>query len=197
MRVLQWKLISKIMVVSLFCAHPVFAETMGGWSRENGPLENIQVLLLLLGFICFLAPVKKSNPGFRCILLTGAMLSLSFILRELDVEDLAVPQWVILIASGTCRNIIMGTGWLVLGAFIIKCLPELKKLVKQIVLSRIGVLLAASALLLMAGSPFDHKQIVIEHGRLYEEIFEIMGYVLVLVVAVTLNSAAYRARKSP
>lgn len=172
------------LLLAVFVGTACAADTVGFMDQENGPLENLQVLLLFLGFVFFMVPIRKAGRGIRCVLLAGALLCLSFIFRELDVEDLAVPQWVIAMGSGTGRNVIMAAGWAALGVLAIKSFSELKEKIKSILLSRTVVLLAIAALLLLSGEQFDHERIKVGSAQLWEEILETIGYFLMLVAAI-------------
>ena len=121
-------------------------------SAENGPLENVQVGLLFIAGVCFILPVFQASRGGLCFLLAGGLLCLSFILREVDVEDLAVPYWVIFCGSGTGRNILMALGWLALGILTIKSRRAVKELIKPIIQSRVTIFLVISGLLLVVRS---------------------------------------------
>ena len=162
---------------------PSFAGSADELSKENGLLENMQVALLLLSGLIFLVQSFRVERTFRVILWMGAWLSPSIILRELDVEKLAVPQWVISIGSGTGRNLIMGIGWIALGLLALKAFPELKGAFRKIIQSRMTAFMLASVLMLFLGSFFDHGYISSEKGKFWEESFEILGYCLLLPAA--------------
>lgn len=180
-------------IAVLFCilfALPAFADTVDVMGEENGPLENIQVIFLFLGSIFFLLHLKKSTAAVRCVLSGGALLCLSFILRELDVEDLAVPQWVIAVGSGTGRNLIMAVCWVTLGVFVIKSFSALKEMLKPLLRSRTFILLVIAGLFLLSGELFDHERIHVEHTQLIEEILETTGYCIVFIAAILSRSLA-------
>ena len=110
-------------------------------------------------------------------------MSLSMILRELDVEDLAVPHWVIAIGSGMGRNLIMGLGGIVLCLLAIKSYPELKGSFGTLARSRTARFLYASATILLLGSLFDHGTVSSEQSKLWEEGLELFAYLLLLPAA--------------
>lgn len=175
-----------LLLLSVWTVFPVasaFAGSADELARENGILENIQVVLLLLSGLIFLVQSFRVERTFRVILWMGTWLSPSIILRELDVEKLAVPQWIISIGSGTGRNLIMGVGWIVLGLLALKSFPELKGAFRKIARSRMAAFMLASVLMLFLGSFFDHGYISSDKGKLWEESFEILGYCLLLPAA--------------
>lgn len=171
-------------VAGMLFAQSIFADEAIRLDKENGPLENIQVMLLFLSAVAFLLPVAKAEKSFRCVLLGGAMLSFSFILRELDVEDLAVPQWIAAMGSGTGRDILLGCGWAYVGVLSIKAFSALKANLKAILFSRMTLLLFISGLILFSGSFFDHKDDKTPADQLAEELIEVVGYSVFLLGAI-------------
>lgn len=171
------------MALFIFLAIPVFAGNADMVAQENGILENTQVALLLLSGIIFTMKSFAVARHIRRILWMGAWFCLSCILRELDVEDLAVPQWVVWVGSGMGRNLIMGIGWIVLGVVAIKSYPELKDSFGRIARSRTAILVFIAGTMLLLGSLFDHTSIMAEHGKLLEEACETLGYFLLLSAA--------------
>ncbi|MEI6891370.1 MAG: hypothetical protein V5783_04275 [Pontiella sp.] len=168
----------------------VFADEMVRVDLENGPLENLQVILLFLSAIAFLRPVYRAERSYRCVLLGGAMLCFSFILRELDVEDLAVPHWVISMGSGPGRDVLLGTGWVLVVGLSIKSFAALKQNLKSILFSRTTALIVSAGLVLFSGSFFDHKDNKTTMDQLAEEIIEGVGYGIFLLGAILSRSTA-------
>jgi len=173
-----------MLVLGAFFAFPAFAGGADDIAQENGVLENTQVALLLLSGLIFLVQSFSVDRTVRCILWMGAWFCLSVILRELDVEDLSVPQWVVWLGSGMGRNLIMGIGWIVLGVLAIKSYPELKGAFGRIARSRTAIFVLAAGIMLVLGSLFDHGAVMARHGKLLEEIFETIGYFLLLPAAL-------------
>ena len=156
-------------------------------AQENGVLENTQVVLLFLSGLIFAVHSFSVARNVRFLLWMGAWFCLSSILRELDVEKLAVPQWVVWIGSGMGRNVIMGVGWIVLCVLAIKSYPEWKGSFRRIARSRTAIFMYSSATILLLGSLFDHGSRT-DQGKLWEELFETIGYFLLLSAAFFLQS---------
>ncbi len=173
-----------LFVIGAIFSQTAFAEDAIRLDKENGPLENIQVILLFLSSIAFLLPVAKAERSYRCVLLGGAMLSFSFILRELDVEDLAGPQWVAAMGSGTGRGILLGAGWAIVGFLSIKSFAVLEENLKPIIFSRTTLLLFIAGLILFSGSFFDHKDDKTPADQLAEELIEVVGYSLFFIGSI-------------
>lgn len=157
-------------------------------AQENGVLENAQVAFLLLSGLIFAVQSFSVDRAFRFIPWMGAWLSPSIILRELDVEKLAVPQWMILIGSGTGRNLIMGIGWIVLGVLAVKSYSAWKGHFGRIIRSRTAILVFAAVIMLFLGATLDHGILSDENGKLWEEILETIGYFLLLPAALLSKS---------
>ena len=162
----------------------VFAEDVGVVARENGVLENTQVALLLLSGLIFAVQSFRVERNYRFIPWMGAWLSPSMIFRELDIEKLAVPQWLIWVGSGTGRDLIMGFGWIALCVLAIKSYSAWKGSFKIIIRSRMAIFMYSSVAMLLLGSLFDHELIATDQGKLWEELFEIIGYFLLLPAAL-------------
>lgn len=169
-------------------ASPAFSGDTGVVAQENGLLENAQVAFLLLSGIIFTVRSFTAARHARYILWMGAWFCLSVILRELDVEELAVPQWVVWMGSGTGRNLIMAAGWGVLGVMAIKSYSEWKGSVVRLVWSRTAILMFAAGTLLLLGSLFDHETVMAEQGVLWEETLETIGYFLLIPAALCSQS---------
>jgi len=178
-RILYVSLVLVALLVS-----PAFAGAAGELAQENGVLENTQVALLLLSGLVFVVQSFRVERNLRFILWMGAWLSPSIILRELDIEKLAVPQWVVAIGSGMGRNLIMAAGWSALGVLAIKSYPELKGSFARIARSRMAIFMFFAGILLLLGSLFDHETVVADQGMFWEEAFETIAYFLLLPAAL-------------
>ncbi|MEA2067812.1 MAG: hypothetical protein U9P12_01310 [Verrucomicrobiota bacterium] len=167
---------------------PILAGIGEGVAEENGVLENVQIALLMLSALVFVAQSFSVGRPFRFILWAGAWFCLSCILRELDVEDFSVPQWVAWVGSGLGRNLILVAGWIVLGVVAIRTYVEWRELVPRMLCSRSAAYFVASGILLATGALFDHEWIAGGHARLLEEIFESLGYSLLLPASLLSKS---------
>jgi len=148
---------------------------------ENGLLENVQVLTLSIAGLFFFLPIVRQKRNDKLFLLFFAFLCLAFVLREVDIEDLNVPNFLIVIGSGAGRNIILATGFFAIFSCSLFNLTHYKKVLRNF-LSRCGVLIVTAGILLCIGDFFE-KVSSIQHNMFYEEMFELLGYVLILLVA--------------
>jgi len=153
---------------------------------ENGLLENLQVLTLLVSCITFFTPVINQKRKDKSMLLFFSLLSLAFILREVDVERLDVPSILIFLGSGVGRNTLLSLGFIAIIIYAVLNFTHHKKLAKLFFSSRGGVLLIFAGIFLITGDRFEH------HGPkdlhvFIEEMFELLGYVFMLVAALTFS----------
>ena len=77
---------------------------------ENGLLENVQALTLIITLFFFLAPTFNRFRSDRLLGVFFSFLTLSFILRELDIETFDLPNILILMGSGQGRNLLLAVG---------------------------------------------------------------------------------------
>ena len=147
-------------------------------AQKNGVLENTQVVFLFLSGIVFAVQSVSVDRLTRLLLWMGAWLCLSFILRELDVDELPVPQWVILIGSGLGRNLIMATGWGFLGVMAVKSFFELKGKFGGVLRSKTAILGMVACAFLVLGALFEELKF-----QLLEESSEALGYFLLIPAA--------------
>ncbi len=156
--------------------------------QENGPLENAQIVLLLLSGLVFAFKSFAVDRSVRFILWMGSWLCLSFILRELDMEEFTVSQWMIWLGNGMGRNLILATGWGALGIVAVRSYSKWRGQLGRMVRSRSAILAFFAGILLVSGGLFDRETISGEHARVWEESFEIFGYFLLFLSALLSKS---------
>ena len=149
---------------------------------ENGPLENTQVLTLSIASLVFLLSVLCQERKDKLFQLFFSLLCLSFVLREVDVEDLNVPNILVSIGSGNGRNVMLTIGFVAIFFCISLNIVHYKKVLKFYILSKEGFLIVAAGILLCVGTLFEEMSWVAHHTFI-EEILELSGYVIILLVA--------------
>jgi hypothetical protein len=148
---------------------------------ENNLLESTQAFTLALALVFFLVPVFDSVRNDRLIAVFLSLLSLGFILRELDVEQFDLPNLLILLGSGKGRNLLLGTG------LLLTLVTALFKFRYYLSLSRCffrhgaGIATLFAGLFLVVGDIFE--KIDIPYHVLYEESLELVGYAILLLAA--------------
>ena len=164
--------------------------------QENGLLENLQVIFLLLTMsVLYLQFHFRVNPH-RFFSVAGLFLCLVFILRELDVEKLDVPQIVIVLGSGCGRNVLMSVLGLALLGYAVRNMNVLRELLPEYLYRVSSVTVFVGFLFLIFGGLFDKGNIVKVHNQFFEEILEMTGYYLMFAGAVIgLDKSSFKKRQ--
>ncbi len=156
-------------------------------SREHGPLENFQVVCLVLGAVIFLREAARSTGGpVRLMALGLALLPVLFLVMEVDVRSFAPPAWVNSLLNGTIRDAWLGLLWVAWGV--------------AVWLARLAVLPAGwswmasrSGLVMIYAGIFWNLGALIEKGRLFsradltrlgEEAMEVCAAAFMLLAAL-------------
>ncbi len=168
----------------LLISYFVIVRDMSQLYQENGLLENIQVILLLLTMSFLFLQFYFRVNSHRFFSLAGLFLCLVFILRELDVEKLDVPQIIIVLGSGSGRNVLLVVLGLVLFVYAVRHIDAIRKLAQEYVYTISSLTVLMGFLFLISGGIFDKAIIVKEHNQFFEEILELTGYYLLFAGAV-------------
>lgn len=166
-------------------AYSVFALGQTTIYAENSVIENIQVLTLVMSAAVFLLGLKHPKREGKLLLLFLSFLCLSFILREVDVEDFDLPSILIAIGSGMGRNLILAAGFISIGVYAAFNAAYYKKEVKAFFLSKAGLLILAAGVLLYIGDVFENLKTV-QHHVFWEETIELSGYMAILLSSLML-----------
>ena len=159
--------------------------------EENYFLENLQAILVATSGLVFLAYLVHMKKPYSFILWSLALLCFSFLLHELDVEKHDLPKFLVLLGSGAGRNIMISALWAFVAVQLLRDFSRMKKVIRNYLLSYSGILLIICGGLLITGSLFDHKVIVIDvfFRRCYEELLELNGYLMLFGAALTSRSS--------
>jgi hypothetical protein len=183
-------------VVFLWSAYSVFILNINTIYAENGPLENLQSILLAISCIVFLAPIALKREQEKLILLFCSLLCCSFVLRELDVQHLDVPSALKFIGSGVGRDTILTVAFMALFCFAAFRFSYYKKASILFLGSKSGILLMLGGLLLIVGNLFQKSDSII-HNVFFEEAFELCGYCFILLSAFASNFGITRRPSGP
>ena len=148
-------------------------------TNEDGIVESIQSFFIAFAMILFAyhaLMIKEIEAKLASFGL--ALLSLTFLLRELDVEKLDIPSFFIILGSGVGRNLLLGVLWIILLVLTLKYKIVEKKKVVAFLFSTYGQLLMFSALMLVLGAMMDKNIFSLQNltTRFYEELLELLGY---------------------
>ncbi len=168
----------------IIAAYLVIGLEMSQLHEENGLFENIQVLLLALTIAVFFLQIYFKRNAHGIFPLAGSFLCLVFILRELDVEKLDVPQIFILLGSGVGRNVLMAVLGVSLLIYAILNFRSIRGFLPQFFFETASLIILAGLLFLVLGGLFDKETIETVHYQFFEEILEVTGYYLMLTGAI-------------
>ncbi|MEM9358280.1 MAG: hypothetical protein AAGB04_18930 [Pseudomonadota bacterium] len=150
---------------------------------ENGLLENLQLVVLLLTAIVFLSAASRQTGATRTAAIALAGASGAFFFRELDFRGLDLPAHFQLLTSAYVRDPLFIAMVLGIGVYMYIKRQFLREWIAMIFHPRAAVL-AAAALFLAAGHLLDDI-----YGRsIWEEVSEFNGYVLFLTAAINHHS---------
>ena len=153
---------------------------------ENAPMELTQMVWLAIASCIFALSYKQQSTGvLRWLTLGSVLLSLSFLLRELSLKNIA-PDWVVYWTDGTGFRILMLAVWIPWLSRVKKNWSELWQLVHDMLFTRTSFRLVVSAACLIAGGVFDKEIFRPELFRFYEELLELNGYIALTLAAISL-----------
>ncbi len=182
--------LSTILVIALFLCfslwslYSVFLFDNTSLYQENGLLENIQALLLFATFLTFLIPALYQKRNDKLILIFFALLSFNFILREVDVDELDIPNILILLGSGIGRKVLLAIGFISIIFYALLKAKYYTNLSINLLKSSTGILLFLSAVFLFMGGFFEEAKF--QHHTYFEELSELTGYVLFFLASLIL-----------
>lgn len=154
---------------------------------EEGILEISQSIFIafsMMGFAYHAFISKEIEAKLASFGLS--LLSLTFLLRELDVEKLDIPYFLIILGSGLGRNLLLGSLWIILLILTLKYISVEKKKIVAFLFSTSGQLLMFSALLLVLGVMMDKNVFSLQlmTTRFYEELLELLAYCFLFFVSI-------------
>ena len=182
-------------VLFLWTAHSVFILDNTDIYVENGFLENIQAILLVISCIVFLIPIAVDKNSEKLILLFCSLLCYSFILREVDFDELDVNDTIKYIFSGVFRNISITVAFIVLFFYAALRFSYYIDASVSFFLSKSGILLISGGIFFITGDLFE-KISSINHHVYWEELLELFGCCFILLSAFAAN-AGLTGKKQP
>lgn len=151
---------------------------------ENGIFESGQVALLCIGALGYWWLAVAGVMETRLVHGTLGLLCISFVLRELDVEHLSVPELVKLLGSGIGRNLLLLCLWVWLAGLYCRLIPNKVAFVKDFCRSRTGIAVLVCGTLLILSALLDRGYLPLPHLRLLEELVEIHAYLMLVLPAL-------------
>lgn len=169
-------LLAVILIANFIFAYLNFIQGDDQFYQEHEIVENLQALLLTLSCIFFLIYSFFLEKRSSLILLSFSLLCLTFFLREVDVEDLELPAFLILIGSDVGRNIIISILWALIALFMALDFRNMKNLVFLFLLSNSGILMLICASLLFTSDIFERWLHGTINSKFFEELLELNAY---------------------
>jgi len=151
---------------------------------ENHLLENLQALTLLAVLAVYMVSMLQSHRSDRLLCVFFVWLTVGFLLREIDIDELDLPAFLVQWGSGSGRNLLLA---LAFGTMVISALIRLRVyigLAKQFLVSKPGVMTLASGALLIVGDICE--KVSFTHHVFFEEVFELIAYAVLLRAATLL-----------
>ncbi|HEX6362700.1 MAG TPA: hypothetical protein VFZ93_07085 [Albitalea sp.] len=182
-------LLAPFLLVVLWSAHAVFMRGDVSVYAEDGPLESLQAGLLALACLAYVRAGIAAKGASRAVLLACAWLCFGFVLNELDVEKLDVPEWLRQLGAGRGRNTLLALGLGVMAAHAALRFRAWRQAAVAFLKSPAGVVLMLAAPLLFAGRVAE-KSPAIPHHAYWEELLELAADCLILLSAWTAARAA-------
>jgi hypothetical protein len=181
-----------ILLIDASFIYEVEIEGKAEIAKEDHTLENNQAILLLICGAVYLQAMLHTQKGQKLFPATGALLCLSFILRELDVEKFDLPQVIIFLGHGLGRNIMLISLWLLVTLLFIRNFKHYLGIADYLLMTRSTLFMTAGGLLLIVGDLFEDRIFAVNFHQLYEELAELNGYFFILLASLSLSSDLQR-----
>lgn len=146
---------------------------------ENHLFENLQALLLGLGVL--LCSLLLRGSGDQFLLWAGlALLCLTMLLREIDLDQLPVPGLLQALGTGTGRAVLLGPLWLLLGAGFWRLGEGRWRWLEAMLRSEVVACQLVALAFLLGSALIDRELLTPSHPRLLEELFELNAYAFMI-----------------
>lgn len=186
-------LLGALFFINCLIAYEVVHKNHIDFLKEGAFVENVTAFALLFSAILLLFQSFRKKGIELCLNQFFATTCLLLFLRELDVEDLNVPDLLVLLGSGTGRDVLfVGLYLLIIGLIFLKERSQLSaEFVGSCVKSPVTVAVLSGCACFLAGMIFEGKDMVFG-----EEMMEMNGAFLVMLGALlSLNHPIYQVNK--
>jgi hypothetical protein len=149
---------------------------------ENGLYENIQLFFLVMAtFISILALRNPLNERHKYLMIGFFLLSLTFLLREMEFSNESLPVWFVWAASADGALYISLFLFIPFIIYSILRFSFVLNLILEFMLTYNFYRFTFSGLLLILGGVYDREWIFSEHNVFLEEFFETLAYYIYLI----------------
>lgn len=185
-----WPCLASLLISSLFSAFVIHYE-YHHLHEEDGLLERLQAIVLLATTLLFLW-LPRPTLAAAASQLGLALLSFSFVLREVDVERLPLPDLLRTLGSGDGKRYLLGLLWGGLAAWLLHQQRRSIGLVRQLLRVPYLHLLVTALLFLLVSFVMDKKLLDFTYHQLLEEVAECNAYFLLLLAGFWLARGRWR-----
>ena len=157
-------------------------------AQETGAMELTQAVFIFLSlFLCLWGGLVCRRRQGRFPFGFLSLFFLTLLLREVDVEKLQVPGWLVLWTSGWGRNLLLTAAWVGYFVSALKKISLTWSLFSGFLFSLPGFFCVAGGVFYLLGLPFDKGLFDVTASRnlFYEEIFEFHGTLNFLFCALS------------
>ena len=147
--------------------------------RENGLLENGQLVFVFASLIVFAISGIKFEGPVRTAARAMAGVCLMCFYREIDLRSADVPGWVGAATGSPIRDIVMVAMGLAILGYVFRCRAHVRDWLHMLLRFNSWPLIVSGALLFIAAM-LDNKFVTSDAGRFWEELTELIGYILLL-----------------
>jgi len=174
-------------------------------SRENGPIENLQLAALIAALVVFFRTGAGQAGGQKHFFIAATIACLYLFLRELDLRTLPFGEWVRWLGSDIPRKVTQGLVVLTLIIHVLRHFSAIMSFVKSGGVKLIwpyGVILFLFVAAKMAEeiSRADKNKFgdfALPHGQFWEEMLELNADMMILAVALIAYSLKRSISKLP
>ena len=175
---------SVIVLAIVWSGYSVFILKDLGVFSENHLLENFQVSVLLAVLAVYLVSAFQSGRKDRLLCVFFVWLTVGFLLREIDMDELNVSAFIVKWGSGSGRNLLLGWAFATMSLLALMRLRFYLNLAKQFFVSEPGIKTLKSGALLIAGDICE--KVTFTHHVFFEEALELIAYGMLLRAATSL-----------
>ncbi len=175
---------SAITIAIIWSSYSVFILQDFSVFGENHLLENLQALTLFAVLAVYLVPVFQSQRTDRLLCLFFVWLTVAFLLREIDMDELNLHAFIVKWGSGFGRNLWLAQAFAIMSILALMRLRFYLDLAKQFLVSAPGIMAIKAGVLLIAGDICE--KVAFTNQAFFEEVFELLAYAVLLRAATLL-----------
>lgn len=154
------------------------------WFNEDGPVEDLQALVLFLAGLLSAWQARAERTGGRVILAGLAAVYFACFVRELELRGTGAPDWLVWLFYGTGQNIAIAAIFLAFVAANATRWPTFPEIVRILLAPRTVLYLIAGGVLLLSGVAEGLEKRYGNPAEVIEEWLELNGYILFLLASL-------------